>query len=89
MGVDPHKTQSFMGYTATLIADRDRFLRSLDQYPFHFVMHLMHAAEILGYKHPDQNRRVFWINLYCTIVYEHLHCEVESMEMMDLRLADR
>jgi hypothetical protein len=26
----------------------------IDMYPVHFITHLMHAAEILGFKHPDE-----------------------------------
>jgi hypothetical protein len=88
-GVDPHKTHSFMGYTSTLAEDTRRFLRSLDQYPFHFIMHLMHAAEIIGYKHPDAHIRSQWCWIYMAMVQGNLHCAPESEAMMDERLRDR
>ena len=28
-------------------------LSSHDEYPVHYIMHLLHATEIIGYKHPD------------------------------------
>lgn len=89
VGVDPHHTESFMGYRPTLVEDTHRFLQSLDQYPFHFVMHLMHAAEIIGYKHPDEATRLGWGEFYRRIVEGNVHCQVETEAMMDQRLADR
>ncbi|SDF30085.1 hypothetical protein SAMN04488105_116128 [Salipiger thiooxidans] len=35
----------------------DRYLQSLDELPHHFQLHFMHAAEIIGYKHPDPRCR--------------------------------
>jgi hypothetical protein len=29
------------------------YLKSVDEIPHHFHLHVVHAAEILGYKHPD------------------------------------
>lgn len=37
------------------------YLRHVDELPHHFQLHLMHAAEILGYKHPDDDVRRFWL----------------------------
>jgi hypothetical protein len=88
-GVDPHKTRSFMGYTRTLSEDVRRFLASLDQYPFHFVMHVMHAAEIIGYKHPELEKRLGWKLIYEQIVCDNLHCRPETEDMLDERLEDR
>ena len=57
---DPEKGRSFMGYHSKLQEKVEEFLSGLDHYPFHFVTHLMHAAEIIGWYHPDQMRRAFW-----------------------------
>lgn len=63
------------------------YLRTIDQLPHHFQLHLMHAAEILGYKHPDSACRTFWRDFYMKVVNDaHLNPETEAM--MDFRLAD-
>lgn len=63
------------------------YLRTLDAIPHHFQLHFMHAAEILGYKHPDSRIRNWWNGVYRRLVNDmHLHPESE-MEM-DERLGD-
>jgi len=50
-------------------------------------MHLIHAAEILGYKHPIIYIRRFWNIFYLDGVKDlHLHPETEAE--MDKRLGD-
>lgn len=41
------------------------FFDDLDQYPMHFIMHLIHAAEVVGYAHPDEEIRNHWFTFYC------------------------
>ena len=63
------------------------YLRHVDETPHHFHLHLMHAAEILGYKHPNMATRRWWHTAYRKIVSDaHLHIETE--EQMDKRLGD-
>lgn len=63
------------------------YLRSVDELPHHFQLHFMHAAEILGYKHPDQNTRAWWHACYRALVKD-AHLYPESEEQMDKRLGD-
>lgn len=63
------------------------YLRHVDELPHHFQLHLMHAAEILGYKHPDDDVRGFWSMLYQAIVKD-AHLMPESEETMEHRLGD-
>lgn len=63
------------------------YLRHVDELPHHFQLHLMHAAEILGYKHPDDDVRRFWNALYLAIVND-AHLRPEPEEVMDRRLGD-
>jgi hypothetical protein len=63
------------------------YLRHVDELPHHFQLHLMHAAEILGYKHPDGEVRDFWHRMYRDIVND-AHLNPESEEQMDRRLGD-
>jgi hypothetical protein len=63
------------------------YVRDLDAIPHHFQMHLMHAIEILGYKHPDPIIRGWWNQVYIRLVNDlHLHPETE--EELDSRLGD-
>jgi hypothetical protein len=51
----------------------------------HFVAHTMHAAEIVGYKHPDPDVRAWWIRLYRDMVLA-LHLNPETESQLDVRL---
>jgi hypothetical protein len=64
-----------------------KYLKLVDEMPHHFQLHFMHAAEILGYKHPDWDIRKFWKETYLMIVNDaHLRPEPEAD--MDQRLGD-
>jgi hypothetical protein len=63
------------------------YLRHVDELPHHFQLHMMHAAEILGYKHPDSDVRGFWSVFYRAIVND-AHLKVEPEEVLDRRLGD-
>jgi len=63
------------------------YLRHVDELPHHFQLHLMHAAEILGYKHPDLEVAQFWRQLYYAIVSD-AHLRIEDEQTMDERLGD-
>jgi hypothetical protein len=63
------------------------YLRELDAIPHHFQMHLMHAIEIVGYKHPVPRIREWWLQVYHRLVNDlHLHPETEAE--LDRRLGD-
>ena len=64
-----------------------KYLRAIDEIPIHFHMHLVHAAEILGYKHPDPPIREWWYRFYAAAVRD-LHLHVETVEELDRRLGD-
>lgn len=63
------------------------YLRSTDEIPHHFHMHVVHAAEILGYKHPINWIADWWHDFYLMLASDaHLHPETETE--MDRRLGD-
>lgn len=64
------------------------YLRCVDELPHHFQLHFMHAAQIMGYKHPVPEIRAWWIGTYLSIVKD-AHLYPESEEIMDYRLGDR
>jgi len=65
----------------------DDFLKSRDDLPLHYYLHAMHAFEILGYKHPDKDIRIFWKEVYMRMVHA-FHLWPEKEEQMDRRLGD-
>jgi hypothetical protein len=63
------------------------YLRSLDELPHHFQLHFMHAAQIVGYKHPDPEIRAWWHKTYVRLVHD-MHVWPETEAQMDDRLGD-
>lgn len=63
------------------------YLQSLDELPHHFQLHLIHATEILGYKHPDLLIRKWWYSFYSRLVHD-MHVWPESEIELDKRLGD-
>lgn len=63
------------------------YLDSLDALPHHYQTHMMHAAQIVGYKHDIPEIREWWASFYMRLV-KNLHLRPESVEDMDKRLGD-
>ena len=66
----------------------DDYMRATDAIPHHFQLHFLHAAEILGYKHPEAEVRDWWLSAYRRLVND-MHLLPESEKTMDRRLGDR
>ncbi len=62
-------------------------LSSLEHYPLHYVIHLMHACEVIGYCHPSQETQSVWMNLYLKFCHG-LHLNPETAEQMHSRLTE-
>lgn len=59
----------------------------VDDLPHHFLQHLIHGIEILGYKYPDSYQRSMWRMLHERFVASyHMHPETE--DELDKRLGD-
>lgn len=65
----------------------DNYLQSVDEMPHHYLMHFMHAAEILGYKHPQDDKREWWLSIYLRLVHD-MHLWPETEAQLDNRLGD-
>lgn len=63
------------------------FFQDHDEYPHHFIMHLIHCAEVVGYKHPNRVVRHHWRNFYMQAC-DAFHMRPESEKQMDRRLND-
>ncbi len=61
------------------------FFDGVDQYQQHWYLHLMHAAEIVGYLHPNHEVRRFWKDFYERAV-DKLHLSPEPPDAMLARL---
>lgn len=61
------------------------FFADTDRYPAHFLLHLYHAAEILGYKHPDAETMGRWA-LFYKRACDAFHMRVELESELDARL---
>lgn len=63
------------------------YFNYVDELPHHYHLHLMHGAQIIGYKHPHALFRQRWRSFYeraCT----DLHLTPETADEMDNRLSD-
>jgi len=91
---DPYDPRggSFMGPCRTsaigsIEEAADAYINKGDEIPLHFHFHLAQAAEILGYKHPEDKKRLYWLNFYHRLcAFGHTNPETE--EQLDRRLAD-
>lgn len=63
------------------------FAENIDHYPVHWLLHFLHATEIVGYKHPNKTLRTWWHNLYLLLV-DAMHLQPETEESLDARLSD-
>lgn len=86
--------ESFASAPASFIKrlERDEFsdllatlFGALDELNLHYTMHLLHAAQVVAFKHPDQQRRDCWNMLYLGLV-KKLHLHPETPEQLDTRL---
>lgn len=59
----------------------------LGHYPLHWVSHLMHAYQVVGYSHPDQSIGLECFRIYVKFV-EGLHLKIETADEMDRRLTE-
>lgn len=76
---------SFLYVSSTLVTSMQAFASSHDEYPVHFFLHLLHAAQIVGYKHPDEIVRTDWRAFYEALVHK-MHLAPEGEDDMDARL---
>lgn len=63
------------------------YLFDVDEIPLHYHLHLLHGAEILGYKYPNTAIAVRWLDFYYQGV-DDMHLYQESEAQMDARLND-
>jgi len=60
---------------------------ALGHYPLHWVTHIMHAAEVIAYRHPNNVTQRQWFGLYAEIVHS-LHLPVEQFSDFVARMGE-
>lgn len=65
----------------------DDFVDSRDELPFHYILHFIHAIQIIGNKHPDHRIANYWLSVYTRLVFA-MHLRGEGARDMDMRLSD-
>lgn len=83
----PHPVSEYDHRCSILQKVADDFLDSRDELHAHYTGHMMHAFEILGYKHPDETIREYWNEIYLRLARAH-HLHEETEAEMDARLGD-
>ena len=82
-GTDSNKFTWELGMTNIL----NEYIRQADEVPHHAYRHMMHAFEIVGYKHPDERIRAWW-NMAYNRLAKDMHLSPETEEQLDKRLGD-
>ena len=63
------------------------FLKQPDHYPVHWLMHFIHATEVIAWMHNDISIRTWWMDLYLRLC-DMLHLNPETKEQFYKRLSD-
>lgn len=63
------------------------FSKSLDHYPMHWLIHFIHAIQLVGIFHPDNEIRMWFDSMYVKLV-EALHFKPEDIDSTERRLQD-
>jgi hypothetical protein len=84
---DPKKSVSFIEQCEPEEISRriKVFAKNHDHYPHHFVMHIVHTIEIIGYYHPDPVTQTIFNNGY-VLLCDRMHMHQETRGQLDARL---
>lgn len=84
---DPIKAKSFIErFNIVQLRDiMEAIVKSHDHYPHHYLMHLIHASEIIGYKDRQDGQFSLWLHFYNRMCSK-MHMKPETEEELDVRL---
>lgn len=74
-------------FSAQLIPIEELRPSEFGHLPQHWCSHIMHSAEVLGYRHPDPEIAQYWKSVYYKFCRSH-HVTPETKEVMSARLAE-
>lgn len=82
---DPKKAKTFIEHVDadTLLKRMNDVVRDHDSLPHHYIMHLIHAAEIVAYYAPHDS--LYWFGFYSSMCNK-LHMTAETKAELDHRL---
>lgn len=63
------------------------FAKNMDEYPSHFVWHVIHACEVIGYCHPNETVAADFCYAYTALINK-FHVRPESKATMEERLTE-
>jgi hypothetical protein len=61
------------------------FLKTLDSYPTHYMVHFQDAAKVVAYYHTDAKKRDRWLQFLEALCWK-LHSRLETQQEMENRL---
>lgn len=83
---DEREVDSTIGcFMRSVPPDRSWKASELEHYPLHWYAHVMHAFEVVGYRHPDLHHREWCLIIYRRLVHA-LHLTPETQSEMAGRL---
>lgn len=85
---DPKKSSSFIEvFSDEKLADimTTVVASAGDELPHHYVMHMIHSAEIVGYYHPNEKIGVCWQYFYERMCVK-MHVRPETIQELERRL---
>jgi len=87
--VCPRDNDTFMGTQTGYLTYDDilQFKNNHDHLPHHWLLHFIHASEIVGQFHPDDKIRGFWWSFYLEMC-DSMHMFPEQIDQLSKRLAD-
>lgn len=84
---DEREVDSEPGAFMTRAVPLDVKLSMFEHYPQHWIGHILHAVQVLGFRHPDPSVRLDWLKLYVRFT-KALHLRIEPREAMIKRLSE-
>ncbi len=84
---DAREVDSEIGCFMLSTPPSDLRLSSLEHYPMHWVLHVIHACEAIGYRHPEADTRELWLRLYLKMC-KSLHMNAETFDQFVSRLSE-
>jgi len=82
---NPENAREFMGEAPERIVDRGPTAKEFDFVTQHYFSHLLHAMEVVAYRHPDLNIAAHAFQLFSDMCCR-LHLPVEEAEDFEMRL---
>lgn len=84
--LDADPSNPFIGGMRLTILEVLKEMRTtVDEMSVHFLMHSIHASEIIAYRYPEQRTREVWMNVYEGLV-DALHLNTETRDQFEMRL---